>query len=671
MALIDLQTDLKSLKFGVPPSSDRPGGGNSGQPYIKKSIERDSIPQSEDFLLRGGIDAPLDAVTDVVRLSKYFSDLKSPNGMLFIAKQNLLSRTGVATQASDIIDWKNAPLNEGVYTPLNTLAQAGVGFMGGHFNKQGILPNSLRTYSDVVKGSNGVSIVNIENNRLVNLYKTQIPNQGNEFSIENPVNIYSYSGGPNSNLGLGKTHIKFATDNKGAPLLSGVATKDYQSGLRNSSTNHEIVINGLSQDPLKGQIYRQSLGVSNIYLESVIGKDKITDNSLREFTGISQGDFGGRRTTINSVYVNSISNPGDRSSGPSFKGFFPLMTNRERDNNTKTLSQQQIIAIGDNDSTFNPFGENSKWEKNTKEGYNDPTINDFKTTFIEELKEKPESMQKSTIMSISPSYQAGKNKTIEGKDGSRIGMTSPGQQGNLLSYTAGKTYWNGSAWRARTVDKVNAQPIYHDKTPKKEVGYGDLIDFRIGVMYSSKQDYIDFRAYIDNFSDSYNASWNSQKYMGRGEEFYKYNSFSRKISLGFTVAAQSRPELMAQYKKLNYLASTLAPTYTKAGYMGGTLVSLTMGGWCYELPGFISDLSLSVENESPWEIGIDDKGDPDENISQLPHIIKVSGLNFTPIHTFRPEKQFNKWDKDDNLTSYGPQQYIALANQDGESLYNR
>lgn len=34
MALIDLKTNLKSLKYG----SDRPGGGSSGQPYIQTAI---------------------------------------------------------------------------------------------------------------------------------------------------------------------------------------------------------------------------------------------------------------------------------------------------------------------------------------------------------------------------------------------------------------------------------------------------------------------------------------------------------------------------------------------------------------------------------------------------------------------------------------------------------
>ena len=36
-----------------------------------------------------------DSITDIRRLGKMFTDFKSPNGLIFIAKQQLLSRTAV------------------------------------------------------------------------------------------------------------------------------------------------------------------------------------------------------------------------------------------------------------------------------------------------------------------------------------------------------------------------------------------------------------------------------------------------------------------------------------------------------------------------------------------------------------------------------------------------
>ena len=37
-----------------------------------------------------------------------------------------------------------------------------------------------------------------------------------------------------------------------------------------------------------------------------------------------------------------------------------------------------------------------------------------------------------------------------------------------------------------------------------------------------------FRAFIDSFSDSYDADWSPIEYMGRAEKLYKYKGFGRK-----------------------------------------------------------------------------------------------------------------------------------------------
>jgi hypothetical protein len=89
------------------------------------------------------------------------------------------------------------------------------------------------------------------------------------------------------------------------------------------------------------------------------------------------------------------------------------------------------------------------------------------------------------------------------------------------------------------------------------------------------------------------------------------------------------------YKKLNYLASSLAPDYTDAGFMRGNLVRITMGGYLYEQPGYLTSLTYTIPQESPWEIAItdDDSDKSDESVKELPQIITVS-LAFTPIHNF-------------------------------------
>jgi hypothetical protein len=227
--LIKLQngdTALKSLKFG----KDRPGGGDSGQPYIQKPIDKVSSPANTDFILRGGINAPLNAAEDVARLTKYMFNPKSPSGLLFIAKQNLLSRVAPKTEASFGLAYAGGGLNAGVYNPLSTIAQAGVGFAGIHLNKQGIDPTglipslSIRKYSDVISTQIFFDKERSRSstNRLINLWNRTLISSNISDTID------SYSGGPGSILGIGKTRIKYATDNEGVSQRTGINNSLYK-----------------------------------------------------------------------------------------------------------------------------------------------------------------------------------------------------------------------------------------------------------------------------------------------------------------------------------------------------------------------------------------------------------------------------------------------------------
>jgi hypothetical protein len=67
MALVDLKTDLKSLKYGL----DRRGMGSSKEPFITKPIPEEETPGATlDVLLRqGSITAAQD---DASRLTNFF-----------------------------------------------------------------------------------------------------------------------------------------------------------------------------------------------------------------------------------------------------------------------------------------------------------------------------------------------------------------------------------------------------------------------------------------------------------------------------------------------------------------------------------------------------------------------------------------------------------------------
>jgi hypothetical protein len=274
------ETSLKSLRYG----HDRPGGGDSGQPFIKKPIEKDRQPFlgaiDGDGLLRGGILAPVNAVDDVLRLTKYLFNLKNPSGLLFTLKQNVLSRVSPKTESSYGLGYLGGAINAGVYTPLSTLLQAGGGFAGVHLNLLGLDPTgkfpnaSLNKYEKVAYDNNlrknnkspyylPPNHLNIENqspgnppkkfdpianlvppeditfgdygsmtfletsmgldNRLLQLWETKGLNLANPITPKEVGTIRQYNGGPGSIVGIGSTRIPFATSNDGqTPLRTGV-----------------------------------------------------------------------------------------------------------------------------------------------------------------------------------------------------------------------------------------------------------------------------------------------------------------------------------------------------------------------------------------------------------------------------------------------------------------
>lgn len=224
-------------------------------------------------------------------------------------------------------------------------------------------------------------------------------------------------------------------------------------------------------------------------------------------------------------------------------------------------------------------------------------------------------------------------------------------------------------------DKITAFPLY-----ESTFGIGhtldDLVKFRIGVINNSnptKREYIHFRAFIDGYDDSYSADWSSDQYVGRGDKIHRYGGFDRSINMSWTVAAQSKEELIPMYQKLNFLASIMAPDYSDFGFMRGNLITLTVGGWLHEQVGFIDGISYSVPMESPWEIAIDENGNSDPSVKEMPMIIKVSGFKFTPIHDFLPQKQKNTYaggnqfgdqqlESGEFVSAFGPERYIELSN---------
>ena len=191
-----------------------------------------------------------------------------------------------------------------------------------------------------------------------------------------------------------------------------------------------------------------------------------------------------------------------------------------------------------------------------------------------------------------------------------------------------------------TVDEVNELSVRTSAYDFEAFGTLDIIPFEIEVISPdsrsdkrySTNNFIYFRAHLDSFSDDYTGNWNETKYIGRAEPMYTYDGFNRSVSFAFKIAAFSRSELLPLYQKLNFLASSTAPTYNGSGaFMRGTFSRLTIGDYLYHTPGFFNKIGISWEVGYPWEINLEN----DNELPKVPHILNVD-CGFTPVHNFIP-----------------------------------
>ena len=582
MSLVQILTDPQNFRFyaggrghvsnagsfgqkSIPYGDDTKGGGSSNQPYIKSPIPDELTANPSDYILRGGVlNNAQTSAQDVSRLTQMFTDTKSTNGLFFTLKQQQLSATAVRTQASPAFGLNGQP-----YSPLNTLAQAGVLSQGTHLNKQGINPFAeTGAYANGNRRLYGVVVTNEqepEDNRLWQLMNGRLVD--NNAQGPDPAYVMRYNGGPGSFRGVGQTVIRFGRDSQ-TPLTKFPRAFNFISDL--TATGQNILSNNwvFSANLIK------SVDVNTATVDSkvpITNKNQVQQPKIQDFRKILRANLG-----INTAAGKQATNSGATPDSPNYQ------------------------------------------TKNYEQNFN---------------------------------------------------FTDPGQRANksYANYTNGvRNIENGNPTTlAGAVDKINALPIYRSETMDTSDATNDFVKFVIAPIDNDDpafSTYIHFRALLDSFSDSYNATWNSTKYLGRGENFYTYDSFTRTVSLSFTAAAQSKQELIPMYKKLNYLASQLTPDYSPSGYMRGPLVKLTVGGYLYEQPGFIQDLSYDLITEAPWEIGINTEGGVDDTVKQLSQMVRVPSFTFIPIHTFIPSKQglgFNAFGFNDTQDS---QRYIALKN---------
>ena len=542
MPLVDLKTNLKSLRYG----NDQPFGGSSGQPYITSSIPENPSqignPQGIDYLLRNGSLYVETAQKDTSRILLLLTDTKSQIGENWRNKQKQLSlqstwRFPLSVPVSQIYN-QNQTLDQvefkaGTFGPNRQILRTDQGTVSlgaassgpwYHIYKQGGLSLPSLGYLNPLNYGNAYKVADQAGiNRLTNLYRSKI----------------SVFGGTGAAIAGAATSV-----------LLGVSPGN--TSIPGSDLLLQAYYGGT--DTYGGQV-------------SIIPRTTFSTNKAKS--------FGGRGTTRLARLL---------SGGEGQKVI--------------TFDQDVLGTL----TTDNFESSTFIYGSNTINTYRD-----FRQTIKDQLP-KPFSEGLASTNYRSNPYQA-----ITGSNG-------------IKDVTA---------------DIITLTPLYTGSSVNNEDEQSDLIKFTISVVDNddpSQRTWITFRAFIDSFGDSFNASWNEYKYVGRGESFYRYGGFGRSISLAFKAAVQSRQEQFPLYQKLNYLASLTAPDYSKNGFMRGNLVYLTVGDWLVDVPGVLKGMSLGIPNESPWEIARDRVGARQNDIAQLPFVVEVSGFDFAPIHNFVPQK---------------------------------
>jgi hypothetical protein len=546
MPLVDLKTNLKSLRYG----NDQQGGGSSNQPYIQTPIP-DQLPnQGYDTYLRNGSLYGQSAKNDFDRIELF---LKSPLGENWVTKQKDLSRQStwrfpLSLPVSQI--YREKQTLDQIKLKDNTFSPEGGPWI--HIYKQGGLSLPSLGYLNPLNYGNAYKLADQAGiNRLTNLYRTKVSTSqnliGQAAQIANSVllgvtpDIF-----PGSDLFL-QTYYG-GTDNYGTPV-------------------------------------------------SIIPRTTFSTNKLRSFDG-SLFNNNQNIITFDQNFLGNLT-VGSTSTGVTQGAnlFLPSLLKPE----TFIYSSNSVV-----------------------------TYTDFRKT----LKDAP-----TGIGAVVPKSKKDKLAATDYRIFNRQTKYRTGNPG-VKNVNRSNPYQPIPNSDATTADELNLTPLYNSDKIDPLLEYADLIKFSISVVNNnnpSQRTWIQFRAFIDSFGDTFNASWNEYKYVGRADSMFRYGGFNRDISLGFKVFCQSRQEQLPMYQKLNYLASLAAPSYTDSGFMRGNYVYLTVGDWLVNVPGVLKGISLGVPQDSPWEIARDANGNIQNDIAQLPHYVEVSGFNFAPIHNFVPQ----------------------------------
>jgi hypothetical protein len=561
MPLIDLQTNLKSLKYGA----DRLGGGDSGLPYITTDIDtaNPGLKFDDGFVRGGTVNAAQLGLIDAKRIKRFFDD--KPKGFLFRTKQVGLQlsnpRLEIPKNPANIISGiPDNPLSVGtrglfqptrIYNLLgtNTLLQIPVNAFGGHFNRHGLLPiqTDASKYEAVVAANNNIGFYNnpSKDNRLVTLAdKFKLGDRTGNTSVARAAgNLFNTVGNLLSNIPIVSTILNALTP-------QDLIIDRYQGGANSVYGAGETIIRRYSFTEDKGKI-DQSLSFS------------------RQFAGNTRNLTTGAPETVN--YAKGLGNKNDLKSISNY------------DSETQFNSDPAEVKKGVNNSvvTYGAFKTYTTLRGKIKTELTQeiPDTGEYTAT-------DPKYKNKNTITNVDPQVNRDPSEPYR-----YYGVRKVSDSGSVSTYNNTNVFARNDA----SILTIVFRAINPFGSPSK-------IDPNTGL--PGNQERWVFSAYMNGFRDSFAGTWNDVNYNGRAESFYIYNKFKRNVSFNLQIPCFNKTQLFEKHRALGQLASTTAGSYNN-GLLGGVILKVNVGNYLVGEYATLNSLDYSIPNDAAWDIADD------------------------------------------------------------------
>ena len=86
----------------------------------------------------------------------------------------------------------------------------------------------------------------------------------------------------------------------------------------------------------------------------------------------------------------------------------------------------------------------------------------------------------------------------------------------------------------------------------------------LGFYHLASNKEVRFKAFIDNYSESFSSAWNYEEVFGRPDPIATFRQTTRNISISWSIPASTMEEARANLQRCNLLAQFMYPGYSSA-----------------------------------------------------------------------------------------------------------